>query len=197
METPRALLRELVEQAISGRLVSLAVARQRLPIVRRMQEDGVDATSAMKPTVDKAFILLGYSNRETFWRLDHLRDGSVQVSGLEQRPAGASAAGIFEWWTLGGGKAVPMAFFSEQLESELGTPNFGESLLLLIDGKLMGDGMLVPKISFRRGIFSNDFSIRLDGGWVFKVHYSRPFFREAWWKFNAGGGVGLLRCRFH
>jgi hypothetical protein len=89
-----------------------------------------------------------------------------------------------------------MAFFSEQLEGELGTPNFGGSLLLLIDGKLMGDGMLVPKINFRRGIFSNDFSIRLDGGWVFKVHYSRPFFREAWWKLNAGGTLDYYPVDF-
>lgn len=174
----------------------MAVARQRQPIALRMQEGKVDTTTRMRAGEGQTFILFGYSNRETFWRLDHLRDGSVQVFGLEQRPAGASAGGIFEWWTLGGGKAVPMAFFSEQLEGELGTPNFGESLLLLIDGKLMGDGMLVPEINFRRGIFSNDFSIRLDGGWVFKVHYSRPFFREAWWNFNAGGTLDYYPVDF-
>lgn len=89
-----------------------------------------------------------------------------------------------------------MAFFSSQLDGELGTPNFAEDLLLLINGKLLGDGVAVPEISFRRGIFSNDFSIRLKDGWVFQVHYSRPLLREAWWKFNSGGTLDYYPVDF-
>lgn len=156
----------------------------------------MDATSTMKAGVDQTFLLLGYSNPEVFWQLDHLRDGSVQVSGLENRPAGASAGGIFEWWKLGGGKVVPMAFLSEQLDGDLGSPNFKENLLLLIDGKLIGDGMAIPEIHFQRGIFFNDFSVRLKGDWAFQVHYSRPLLREAWWKFNGGGTLDYYPVDF-
>ncbi|MCW2098797.1 UNVERIFIED_ORG: hypothetical protein M2393_001079 [Pseudomonas psychrophila] len=156
----------------------------------------MDATDSMTTGVDQTFFLMGYSNREVYWRLDQLRDGSIRVSGLEERPADASTGGIFGWWKLAGGEAVPMAYFSQQLDGELGIPNFAENLVLLINGKLMGDGVAVPEISFRRGIFSSDFSVRLKDGWVFQVHYSRPLLREAWWRFNVGGTLDYYPVDF-
>jgi hypothetical protein len=82
---------------------------------------------------------------------------------------------------------VPMAYLSCEFDEAHGAPDYYRNLILMIDGKLMGDGFSVPTISWSRGFFHGIFKVVLEDGWSFESRYRRPFLRELWWRLNVGG----------
>lgn len=86
-----------------------------------------------------------------------------------------------------GARYVPMAFLSWHLDASHGTPDYSRSLVLMIDGKLMGDGFSAPVISWSKRCVSREFYVSLEDGWNFKVTYTAPLIREFFMRMNVGG----------
>ncbi|AWH30914.1 hypothetical protein [Stenotrophomonas sp. YAU14A_MKIMI4_1] len=82
---------------------------------------------------------------------------------------------------------VPMAYLSCEINDAHGTPDYATNLILMIDGKMMGDGFCAPRISWSRTLFRGSFKVLLDDGWCFESRYRRQVLREMWWRLNVGG----------
>ena len=89
-----------------------------------------------------------------------------------------------------------MAFLSPHLDATHGTPDYCRSLVLMIDGKLMGDGFLIPEMFWSKRCISRHFVVTLEDGWKFEAKYTAPFIREFLMQLNVGGTLDYQSADF-
>lgn len=127
-----------------------------------------------------------------YWHVGRVRiakitpDGTLLVSRVSADANMDRVRGVVGQGRFNNG-FVPMAYLSCEFDDAHGTPDYYRNLILMIDGKLLGDGFSVPRISWSRGLFYGVFKVVLEDGWSFESRYRRPLLRELWWRLNVGG----------
>lgn len=122
-------------------------------------------------------------------------DGVLVVSEAVSCPDDLPQRGVVGEGKFGS-KSVQMAFLSQDTDTLYGTPDYCRSLVLMIDGKLMGDGFLVPAIHWSKRYFSRKFAVDLEDGWSFEETYTAPFIREFMMRLNVGGTLDYQSVDF-
>jgi hypothetical protein len=80
-----------------------------------------------------------------------------------------------------------MAFLSTARRDDIPTAaDFSKNLLILVNERLLGDGLATPRLRFQQGKRERDFSVQSDDGWHFDTHYKEPWLREMYRKFMHG-----------
>ncbi len=134
----------------------------------------------------RVFVLRDYAAPTRYWRVE-VRPRMVTCAQEGDRADGAPVHGLLEQWNVAGTRKT-MGFLSASTrESFPSAPDYSKHLLLIIDGRLLGDGLGTPKIRFRKGFFQRTITVNADDGFFFEMHYSAPWIREIFRKLNLGG----------
>ncbi|MGG2100807.1 hypothetical protein [Stenotrophomonas sp. NRRL B-14846] len=144
------------------------------------------AIKMVEGSLDSEFYLIDYQS------VGKRRVAKINEDGVLVVSESASSSGALPLrGVVGEGRSgsmyVPMAFLSWHLDASHGTPDYSRSLVLMIDGKLMGDGFSVPVISWSKRCLSREFDVHLEDGWSFRTKYTAPFIREFFMQMNVGG----------
>ena len=134
----------------------------------------------------KIYFLQDYASLDQYWRLTVL-DGNVVQTEAVPRREDELVVGMFERWRLAG-EDVSMGFLSE-LGHEVVTGNsaYSKHLLIILNGRLFGDGLSKPKLFFREGVMRREFSVRTEDGWKYNATYRSPWIRETIRRILFGG----------
>ncbi len=62
-------------------------------------------------------------------------------------------------------------------------------MLIIVNERLLGDGLATPRLRFQQGFFERDISVEADDGWNFHTHYKAPWLREMIRKLTVGNMV--------
>ena len=57
-------------------------------------------------------------------------------------------------------------------------PGYSRHLLLVVGKKLLGDGLLEPRIAFKKAYLNCQLVVQSSDGWEFRESYRRPWVRE-------------------
>lgn len=135
---------------------------------------------------EQVFLLRDYATLKRYWRVQVQRGVVLRVQETE-RGANEAVHGILERWMLAG-QETPMGFLSTaRLDSAPGAPDYAKNLLIIVNGRLLGDGLAAPRLQFRNGFFARDIAVRAEDDWTFHAHYEAPWLREMVRKLNLGG----------
>lgn len=135
---------------------------------------------------ERVFLLRDYATLKRYWRVSTREGAVVRVQEAEKAP-GDAVHGILERWHLAGREAI-MAFMSADcVEGAARAPDYSKSLLILVNERLLGDGLMRPKLKFEQGFFERDITVQAADGWRFHAQYTAPWLREIVRKLNLAG----------
>jgi hypothetical protein len=148
----------------------------------------VNAPHSNKSNELLSFRLRDYVSAGKVWRVRARGDLVIDIGELEGAGDGA-IDGIIGRLRIDGSR-TSIAFLSgARDERYAGVPGYSKHLLLLIGEKLLGDGFLVPRITFEKTHFSCRLHARSADGWEFRKEYRRPWFREFFRKALYGSSI--------
>lgn len=134
---------------------------------------------------EDVFLARDYSTLNQYWRLSAVGGAVTALKKLDHTP-GTPVQGMLEVMSLGGRKTT-IAFLSKASHQTVPrAPDYSRNLVVLINERLLGDGLAAPHLRFNKGLIARDFSIETDDGWSFHVRYRAPLLREALRRFNLG-----------
>lgn len=134
----------------------------------------------------QVFLLRDYATLKRYWRV-HVRQGAVLSVQETERGLNEAVHGILEQWVLAGQKTTMGFLSTARLDSTPGAPDYSKNLLILVNERLLGDGVATPRLQFRPGFFVRDIAVPADDHWNFHAHYTAPWLREMVRKLNLGG----------
>jgi len=134
---------------------------------------------------EKVYCLRDYATLKRVWEV-HARGG--RIDRIEDGPGPNSAIdGMLERRVLAG-QVLTMGFLSEARRRDHPTvPYYSQHLLILVNDRLLGDGLATPNVAFHTGAFERELAVTANDGWSFRIRYAAPWFRESLRKLDMGG----------
>jgi hypothetical protein len=135
---------------------------------------------------EQVFLLRDYATLKRHWRV-HVRQETVLDVREAERGPNEAVQGVLERWVLAG-QMTTMGFLSTaRIDSAQGAPDYSKRLLILINERLLGDGLSEPRLQFQKGRFARDIDVQAKDGWEFHASYTAPWLREMVRRLNLGG----------
>lgn len=134
------------------------------------------------------YVLTDYGTMKNCWRISILGDHASTSRELESSPPlkGVESNGMFHRWKLRD-REISAGFLSSAVSEDVAAPDYLKHLLVIINDKVIGDGLATPKVYFSRKYSSRKLQVQTDDGWGLEVTYRAPTVREALRRLNVGG----------
>lgn len=134
----------------------------------------------------QVFLLQDYATLTRYWRVHTLQGAVLRVQETE-KGLDETVHGMLERCQLAG-RETTLGFLSmECLDGAARVPDYSKNLLILLNERLLGDGLMRPQLQFQRGFFAREITVQAEDGWAFHAHYTAPWLREIVRKLNLGG----------